>query len=62
VRRQAVAHARFDRLQRPARTRDTDHVNESSVPLTTAANHGLQRWEDFLEGEIAGDAEKHQRV
>jgi hypothetical protein len=55
---QAVVRPRFQLLQRPARLGDADdwHVQ------VAAFDHGLQRREDLLIGQVATRAEEHKRI
>ena len=39
----------------------TGHSNDGHVEMTSL-DHGLQGWEDLLVGQVAGDAEKDERV
>ena len=54
----ALAGARPELLERPARSRDAD---DRHVELP-APHHRLERGEDLLVGEVAGGAEEDQRV
>src|SRR5262249_38077845 len=54
----AVARPRHELVDAPARP---GHADDRDVEAP-ALHHRVQRREDLLEGEVAGDAEEHQRI
>src|SRR6185312_6729684 len=54
----AVAHALVQLVGAPFRRGDAEHWHCQRALL----DHGVERWKDLLAGEVAGEAEDHQRV